>query len=118
MANKLKPILPTLRERKRYLAFEIVSKAKIKDFSSVSSAIWASLLSFSGELGSAKAGMWILSDKYDTKTQRGIIRINNKYVNELKTSLALIDRIEGSDVLIRSTNVSGILKKAAKYTAG
>ena len=112
MAKKLKPILPTLREKKRYLAFEIMSKSKIKDFSAVSSSIWAYLLSFMGEIGSAKAGMWVLADKFDSKTQTGIVRINHKYVNELKTALALIDKIENQEVIVRSLNVSGILKKA------
>lgn len=118
MATKLKPILPTLRERKRYLAFEILSKSKIKDFSSVSSAIWASLLSFLGELGASKAGIWVLSDKYDADSQRGIIRVNNKYVNELKSSLSLIEDIGGKEVIVRSIGASGILQKASKYTAG
>jgi RNase P/RNase MRP subunit POP5 len=65
-----------------------------------------------GEMGAAKAGIWVLSDKYDTKTQKGIIRVSHKYVNDLKASLALIDKIDGNEVIIRSTKVSGILKKA------
>ena len=117
MAKKLKPILPTLREKKRYLAFEIISKSQIKDFSAVSSAVWANLLSFLGEYGAAKAGIWLLPDKYDSKKQRGIIRVANKCVNELKASLALTNSIEGQDVIIRSVHVSGILSKAAKHAA-
>jgi ribonuclease P/MRP protein subunit POP5 len=116
--KKIKPILPTLREKKRYLMFEILSKSKIKDFSRVSSAIWASSLSFLGEWGAAKAGILMLPDKYNAKTQRGIIKVNHKYVNELKASLVLIKRIEDDDVIIRSVTVSGILKKAAKHVAG
>ena len=118
MAKKLKPILPTLRERKRYLSFEIIGKHKIKDFSSVSSAVWSSLTSFMGELGCAKAGIWVLNDKYDEKTQRGIIKVGHKHVNELKTSLALINEIEKNEVIVRSLNVSGILKKASTHLAG
>ena len=112
MNKKLKPILPTLREKKRYLAFEIISKSKIKDFSSVSGAIWSSSLSFMGEIGAAKAGIWVLADKYDSNAQKGIIKVGHKHVNELKASLALIDKIENQDVIIRSSKVSGILKKA------
>ena len=118
MATKIKPILPSLREKKRYLAFEIISKSKIKDFSAVSSAIWSSSLSFMGELGAAKAGIWVLPDKYNEKTQRGIIKVSNKYVNELKASLALIKEIDGNGAIVRSVILSGMLNKAAKYTGG
>lgn len=118
MATKIKPLLPSLREKKRYLAFEIISKGKIKDFSSVSSAIWANSLSFMGELGAAKAGIWLLPDKYNEKTQRGIIKVGNKHVNELKAALALIGKIDGNEVIVRSIIVSGMLNKAFKHIAG
>ncbi|MBN2111768.1 ribonuclease P protein component 2 [Candidatus Woesearchaeota archaeon] len=118
MSNQIKPVLPTLREKKRYLAFEIVSKSKIKDFSQVSGAFWGSLLSFAGELGAAKAGMIVMQDKFNSTTQKGVIRINHKYVDYLRASLALVKQIEGNDVIVRSLTVSGMLNKAAKYTAG
>ena len=118
MANKLKPILPSLREKKRYLTFEIISKGKIKEFSTVSSSIWSNLLSFMGELGAAKAGIWLLADKYNEKTQRGIIKVSNKYVNELKASLSLIKEIDKKEVIVRSIIVSGMLNKATKHIAG
>ncbi len=113
-----KTILPSLREKKRYLAFEIISKSKIKGFSAVSSAIWSNSLSFMGELGAAKAGIWLLPDKYNEKTQRGIIKVSNKHVNELKAALALIKEIDNNEVIVRSIIVSGMLNKAAKHIAG
>ncbi len=116
MAKKLKPILPTLREKKRYLAFEIISKSKIKEFSGVSGSIWAYLLSFIGELGAAKAGIWVLSDKYNPETQRGVIKVSHRYVNELKSAIAFIDRIAGQEVIVRSLCVSGMLNKASSFT--
>ena len=57
---KIKPVLPSLREKKRYLVFEIVSKEPIKDFSVISKAIWKALLDLSGVLGASKAGIWLL----------------------------------------------------------
>jgi len=117
VANKLKPILPSLREKKRYLTFEILSKEKIEDFPAVSSSIWANSLSFMGELGAAKAGIWLLADKYDENKQRGIIKVSNKYVNELKTSLSLIKEINKKEVIVRSIMVSGMLNKATQHIA-
>lgn len=117
--KKLKPIMPSLRERKRYVVFKIISNDRIKDFSLVSNAIWRYSASFMGVLGQAKAGIWVLEDKWNSDKQTGMIKISNKHVDELKASLALIDKIGDQDVIVRSTATSGIMKKAVKkYIAG
>ncbi|RMD58455.1 hypothetical protein D6825_00840 [Candidatus Woesearchaeota archaeon] len=110
--TKLKPLLPTLKEKKRYLAFEIVSKGKIRSFSSVSKAIWASMLSFVGSLGVARAGLQIFPDKFDSQSQRGLLKVAHTSVDCARASLALIDEIDGKQVIVRSLGASGIMKKA------
>ncbi len=105
-------ILPTLREKTRYLAFEIISDHKIKDFKAISKEIQAQSLLFLGQLGLAKAGMRILPEKWNLELQKGIIKVNHKHVDELKSSLTLIEKINNKKVVIKSTGVSGILKKA------
>lgn len=112
--SKIKPILPSLRERKRYLAFEIISKNKISDFSAVSRALWQSFSRFLGELECSKAGIMILAEKYNKELQRGLIRVNNKYVNQLKSALLFMDRIEAAPVVVKSVGVSGMIGKAYK----
>jgi len=62
--KKIKPLLPSLKEKKRYIAFEIISKRKITDLKQIQKEIWDSSLSFFGELGAAKAGLWVFSDQY------------------------------------------------------
>jgi RNase P/RNase MRP subunit POP5 len=115
----MKPLLSSFRERKRYLAFEIVSKTPIEDFKAVSSAIWSASLQFLGELECGKAGIMILHDKFDKDRQRGLIRVNHTYVDKLRASISLIDNIDDKKVLIRSRGVSGIMKKAeGKFIAG
>ena len=116
---KLKSLLPTLKEKKRYLAFEIISKSKIKAFSEVSKAIWGSTLSFAGTKGTAKMGIWVFPEKYNPEKQRGLIRVGHKYMEELKASLALITQIEEQPAIVRSIGASGILAKAErKYMGG
>ena len=110
--TKLKPILPSLREKKRYLAFEVISKEKINDADSVSSAIWSCSLQFSGQLGAAKAGIMVLNNKWSPQLQRGIIKVSNKHVDAVKAALAFAGKIDGKDVIFRSIGVSGILNKA------
>ena len=111
----LKSLLPTLKERKRYLAFEVISKEKIGNFSSISSAVWAKTKEFLGELGLAKAGIWLLPDKWNSSKQTGIIRVSHKHVNELKASLALIKNIDNFPVIVRSIGVSGMLNKTERF---
>ena len=114
--TKLKPVLPSLREKKRYLVFEIISKEKINDIGVVSNAIWNSSLQFLGQLGVAKAGLMVLNNKWDPKLQRGIIKVSHKHVDAVKAALTFANKIEDVDIIFRSIGVSGILKKAeSKY---
>lgn len=114
--NKMAPLKPSLREKKRYVAFEIISEKPLLDFKKVSASIWQSILSYLGSYGAANAGVWILSDKYNPETQRGLLRVNRKEVEKLKGSFVFIDNIDGTKVIVRSLGVSGILKKAeSKY---
>ena len=110
--TKLKPVLPSLREKKRYLAFEVISKEKINDSGDVSNAIMHYSLQFLGQLGMAKAGIMVLNNKWDAHNQRGIIKVSHKHVDAVKAALALADKIDGKDVIFRSIGISGILNKA------
>lgn len=112
---KIKPVLPSLREKKRYLAFEVISKKPVKEFSDISRVIWQSLLNFSGVLGASRAGIWLLSDKFNKDKQKGLIKVNHKHVDLLKAALCTIKQVNKVDVIVRSIGVSGILKKTSKY---
>tara|TARA_Y100000310_G_scaffold144031_1_gene143365 strand:- start:5851 stop:6198 length:348 start_codon:yes stop_codon:yes gene_type:complete len=111
---KVKPLLPSLREKKRYLVFQVISKSPVKSSNELIKSIYSSCLSFLGELGFAKAGPMFLKDKYNSKLQKGIIKVNNKYINHLKAVLTLVKNIDKQSVIISSVGVSGILKKAEK----
>ncbi len=111
---KLKPLLPTLKEKKRYLAFEIVSKSKIKAFSSVSKALWGAFLSLFGTRGAAEAGLWVFSEKYNSNSQRGLLKVSHRSLDSSRASLAMVTEIESQPVVVRSLGASGILKKAEK----
>ncbi|MBI2657027.1 hypothetical protein HYX03_04770 [Candidatus Woesearchaeota archaeon] len=112
--TKLKPVLPSLREKKRYLVFEVISKEKISSFRSVSNAIYSCSLQFLGQLGTAKAGIMVLDNKWDSKLQRGVIKVGHKHVDAVKAALVFADSIENQEVIFRSIGVSGILRKAER----
>ena len=110
---KLKPILPSLKEKKRYLSFEIISEHSFSA-DDASKATMDSVLSFLGTLEAGKASLMFLSDKYSNNS--GVIKTNHKFVDKVRTALALISKIDNKDVIIRTRVVSGTLKKAmSKY---
>jgi ribonuclease P/MRP protein subunit POP5 len=115
--SKIKAVLPSLREKKRYLVFEILSKSKINPLK-VQEAVFQGCQQYLGEMGMAKAGLLMLNDKYNKEKQRGIIKVNNKMLNNLKAALCFVKEIDNQKVIVKSVGVSGILKKAEnKYIA-
>ena len=112
VTTKLKPILPSLREKKRYLVFEVISKEKISDFNAVSGVINQCSLQLLGQLGAAKAGIIVLNNKWNPELQRGIIKVSHKHVDALKASLVFASKVDNTASIFRSLGVSGILKKA------
>ena len=110
MRARLKPVLPSLREKKRYMVFEVISKSKF-DFRPVSDAIMQSSLQLLGQLGVAKAGIIPLENKWNKEISRGIIKVGHKHVDALRASLALIRQIGNQEVIVRSLGVSGMINK-------
>ena len=112
--TKIKPVLPSLRAKKRYLVFEIISEQAIKDVSLVSSTIINCTSKLLGDYGMAKANINILSNKWNEELQRCIVKVNHKYAEALRAALTLVDKINDQKVIIRSLGISGILRKAEK----
>ncbi len=87
--------------------FEIIPKNKIK-FEDLKKVILNKCLEFLGQLGCAKAGIMIIKPN--------IIRVNTKYVNDVRSSLVLIEKINNEKVIVKTTKVSGVLKKLKNVT--
>lgn len=104
----IKPILPSLREKKRYIVYEIESERKMR-FEDVKNSINSNVLGFLGELGYSKSGLMIM-DMF--KNNKGVLKTNNKEVDNIKTSLALIEKINNEKVMFKSVLVTGVLNKA------
>lgn len=105
-----KAVIPSLREKKRYLAFEVIGSP---DFLSVQAAIASGLESYLGKKGVAEAGAIYLQEKYNGK--RGLIRVSHTSLDKLRASLALITHVGGKPAIIRSVGASGSMKKAMGY---
>lgn len=107
---KGKPLLPTLRTKKRYAVYEVISKGPKFSHSTIMSAISSSYKEYFGVFGLGESGM-MDARVFDYGMQRGILKINHKYLDKLRTAMAMIEKIEGYDAIVRTIGVSGIIKK-------
>ncbi|MFW6014451.1 MAG: Rpp14/Pop5 family protein [Candidatus Nanoarchaeia archaeon] len=103
-----------MREKKRYLAFEIISDENLSRYA-VLKALKQKIIQMLGVFGSANAGVIFLQDKYIPEKQAGILRVNHNYLDKVKASFCFITKIENKSVIVRSLGASGMLNKAVEY---
>ncbi|MBW2987993.1 ribonuclease P protein component 2 [Candidatus Woesearchaeota archaeon] len=111
----MKPLLPTLKEKKRYIGFEVSSDQPLSK-QEIVAALNQGFRSYLGELGLAKAGVFVLRETITTKV--GIVRVSTKYVNDVKAAMVLINKIGSKDVMFRTIVVSGTVKKTKQKVYG
>ncbi len=99
--------LPTLREKKRYIAFEITSE-QIINRSELSREILSSICSLFGDKGSSEINAGLIS--YDGRY--GIIRCAKDQTESTRAALACIYKIRGIRISILVLGVSGTIKEA------
>ncbi len=107
-------LLPSLKQKKRYVVFEIISDKKYS-FPEIREAVEEALQFFFGHLGLAKSSPLLIGEKFNAEKQRFIVKVNHKYVDELKAALALSKKIKNTPIIIKSIITSGTLKKAGSY---
>lgn len=114
--GKLKPLRPTLREKKRYVAFKAISNNKISIDDTYKKVIEEYRFLY-GQNGLSKAGAMLIKSKCSKDV--GIARISHKCVDDFRTSMAMVRKINEHDTIVKSIGSSGILKKAhEKYVKG
>ncbi len=86
---KIKHILPSLREKPRYIKYKTAQKMSVD-------TIYHDIKGFLGELGMAKAGIKMMKNS--------VIRTNSKNLDEVKSALVLIKGLE-------IVKVSGLLNR-------
>ncbi|MBU1975308.1 MAG: hypothetical protein KKG59_02785 [Nanoarchaeota archaeon] len=109
-------IRPSLREKKRYIAYEIVSNKPIKK--DMGKLLEVHIKSKLGLFDGAEAG--VISVKYSRKSQQGIIRMNNKFVNKVKVAMMLANAQimeTDEDFSIHTLLVSGSINKLDHFAS-
>ena len=105
----MKPYPAAMREKRRYILFEVRSEKKPKA-SEVRRAVTDEVLSLIGSKGSAEAAYQFID--YDEKTMKGIIRVNNRGVDNAIQALTLVREISFNKALVHIIRVTGTVKKA------
>lgn len=107
--ERLKILIPTLREKDRYVSFQVISEEQIT-YSDLESAIWNQFLDFYGEYGVSKMNIWIIKNLWNERNQTAVIKCNNKSVSEVLAGLGLISRLGDIRVIFKILGISGTLK--------
>ncbi|WP_431063854.1 Rpp14/Pop5 family protein [Methanobacterium sp.] len=115
---KLKILPPTLRNKKRYIAFEAISKVPLTR-ENVISLVWEASLNFHGECKTSNFNLWIMkvwnikssNDKYIIK---GIIQCNRDELIAVRAAISLITNFKGKKVVFHTLGISGTIKAATK----
>ncbi|MFP4523211.1 MAG: Rpp14/Pop5 family protein [Candidatus Woesearchaeota archaeon] len=106
---RIKPLRPSLREKKRYLVYQILGADDIR-MPSLHKALVDKVNELLGVFDAANAG--ILPLECDQTSRQGILRMNHTAVQRVRACFVLIDSLKTKSVQISSLGTSGILKKA------
>lgn len=102
---------PSMREPKRYLAFEVISEYPV-NYIDFANSFWNSIISFLGEHGSSDAKIWLIQNLYDEKSQVGIIKCKHTFVEELRVALSIMQYIGETKSIVKVLGVTGTIKSA------
>jgi ribonuclease P/MRP protein subunit POP5 len=111
MSSDLQTLPSSLREKHRYIVFELLSDEQ-HELGAVVDAVWETTLNLLGEKGVADANPWLLKDLFDVEQQRGAIRVNKDHVSVVRAALALITRINGVTTTVQVLGVTGTVDSA------
>mgnify|MGYP006285096569 CR=1 FL=1 len=111
--NKLKPLIPVLRQKKRFVKVKIEGQ-KEYDFKDLNDKLSKEIMYWMGAIDYGKAGIWFLKDKFNKKEQTLIIKTTLPYKDKLIASLALTKKLDKDPISIKTIKISGTLKGLEK----
>ena len=116
---KLKVLPPTLRKNNRYLTVDIKIQTPITkdDFVGI---IWDGCIRFQGECETSNFNLWVMRfyemDKSDDfYSYKAIVRCQRDYVEQVRSSLALVNNYNRKRIAITTIGLSGTIKSSQKF---
>ena len=113
---KHKPLLPSLREKKRYLVYEVISDNDF-DALAVNGKIVDNFEEIFGAKGAADAGLIFPKDSFNKMSMKGFVRVSNTSLDELRASFVFILDIMGKKAIVRSVIASGMINRAQEIVS-
>ncbi len=110
--KSLNPIPLSLRDKKRYLVFELISDQKLAQ-NSVAFQLKNTLMKLFGELGLSKMNYQFIG--FNEKTNKGILKCRHTAVEDLKAGFLMIKEVNGVSVIPKTLKTSGTVKKAKTF---
>ncbi|MGV8168595.1 MAG: Rpp14/Pop5 family protein [Candidatus Nanoarchaeia archaeon] len=108
MQKKIKSLLPSLKERKRYLAIKIEPLGGQINRNPTEELI-QKIRNILGVFDSAEAGLMYLD--YDQKNNVSYIRCSVSSLEKVRASLLFINEIGTQQVILKSLKVSGMVDR-------
>ena len=103
----IKRLPPSLREKKRYIGFQVYSHEPLTR-EEVVRGIWKEILSFFGEGIASELNFWVLN--FDEDVQKGFLVCKHTEVGRVKAALTLVSKVNDKKVFIHPLGVSGTIK--------
>ena len=107
--KSLNPIPLSLRDRKRYIVFEVLSEKKFSEQEAMQ-AMNKTFLQLFGEIGLSK--MNYSNVLFDSKNNKGIVKTNNDSLAEARSGILFLKSVAGIEVIPKILYVSGTINKA------
>ena len=109
--DKPKPLPSSLRDKKRYIVFSILSKATINP-DAMAEKIYEAGMELLGEAGMAKSRMWVMKNMFSPARKIGMIRCLPGYVEECRLVLSSVSHIEEAECILKVEGVTGTIRTA------
>ncbi|HHV25063.1 MAG: Rpp14/Pop5 family protein [Methanosarcina sp.] len=105
----MKRLLPSLRAKKRYLAFELISDGPVSRSDLVKEVMF-SASSLLGDVTASECDIRVLG----FEDSKGIIQCSHTKVKETRASLTTLTRINGKRATLHILGASGTVKRATE----
>lgn len=105
----MKRLLPSLRAKKRDLAFELISEEPVSR-SDLVREVMSSASSLLGDVTASECDIKVLG----FEDRKGIIQCSHKKVKETRASLAALTRVNGRRATLYILGTSGTVKRATE----
>jgi len=111
--KRLKVLLPTLRERKRYLLIKIFCEEELS-YEEIERTFWNAILNSFGKI-SFLTSFKILKDTYNREEKTIVVKCNHISKHFVYFALGNIKEINGKKCIIKLLKVSGTIKRLKKF---